>query len=232
MDIKQKITRINRTLMTKKQNKYIVIHYVGAVSSAKNNANYFYLVNRGASAHYFVDDKEIWQVVNDCNSSWHCGAKVYFHSECRNTNSIGIEMCCKKDKNGKLYISEKTIQKTIELVKLLMKKYKIDINHVLRHYDVTHKNCPAPFVENEELWINFKNRLIEKEEETFEPYLVKIDTNVLNVRAGAGTKYKITTRVNKGEVYTVIGEVMNGNTKWLRLKSGVGFISSMYTKRI
>ena len=40
--------------------KYIVIHYVGAVSTAKNNANYFYNAYRGASAHYFVDENEIW----------------------------------------------------------------------------------------------------------------------------------------------------------------------------
>lgn len=94
MKINKKITKVNKTVMSKKNNKYIVIHYVGAVSTAKNNADYFYSVNRGASANYFVDDNEIWQVVEDKNAAWHCGTTgKYYHKECRNENSIGIEMC-------------------------------------------------------------------------------------------------------------------------------------------
>ena len=40
-----------------------------------------------------------------------------------------------------------------------MQKYNIPIENVIRHYDVTHKNCPAPFVENTKAWDNFKNML-------------------------------------------------------------------------
>ena len=66
----------------------------------------------------------------------------------------------------------------------------------------------------------------------FKIYKVKITTDVLNVRKGAGTNYGVACTVKKNEVYTIIGEVMNGSTKWLKLLSGSGYISSKYTKRV
>ena len=49
------------------------------------------------------------------NVAWHCGSmNGYKHKYCRNTNSIGIEMCSRKDKNGKYYIKEETIVSAIE----------------------------------------------------------------------------------------------------------------------
>lgn len=157
MQIIKDLTNINYSKGNNRKIKYIVIHYVGAVSTARNNASYFKNTYRGASAHYFVDDNEIVQVVEDKDVSWHCGADKYY-CEARNSNSIGIEMCCYK-KNGKLDISNKIVDKTIELVKELMKKYNIDVNHVVRHYDVSHKVCPAPFVNDENRWNEFKKRL-------------------------------------------------------------------------
>ena len=41
MDINKNITTINRTLMSNRNIEYIVIHYVGAVSTAKANTDYF-----------------------------------------------------------------------------------------------------------------------------------------------------------------------------------------------
>lgn len=154
--INKKLSVRNRTVMSNKKNLYIVIHYVGAVSTASANASYFYSAYRGASAHYFVDDNSIWQAVADKNAAWHCGGPLQgsgkhpFYGKCKNSNSIGIEMCCKK-KNGKLYITDKTIENTADLVKHLMKKHGIPAGHVIRHYDVTSKNCPAPYI-NESKW--------------------------------------------------------------------------------
>ena len=55
--------------------RYIVIHYVGATGTAKNNVDYFYGGDRQASAHYFVDDGSIWQSVEDFNGAWHVGLR-------------------------------------------------------------------------------------------------------------------------------------------------------------
>lgn len=159
MEIKTKLTIVNRSIMNNKQNKYIVIHYVGAVSTAKANAEYFYAVNRRASAHYFVDENEIYQVVKESDSAWHCGTTGKYYNNCRNSNSIGIEMCCFNN-NGTLDISEKVINNTVELTKQLMSKYNIPVENVIRHYDVTHKCCPAPFVNNPNRWNDFKSRLV------------------------------------------------------------------------
>lgn len=168
MNINKNITNTNRTVMNNKKNGYIVIHYVGAVSSAYNNTVYFKSAYRGASATYFVDDNSIWQCVEEKDSAWHCGASLYYNGA-RNSNSIGIEMCCFNNK-GKLDISEKTINNTIELVKDIMKRYSIPVENVVRHYDVTRKVCPAPFVEDVSRWNDFKNKLTDKPEE-------EIDTN-------------------------------------------------------
>ena len=97
LPINKYITKKNRTISNRSSIKYLTIHYVGAVSSAKNNCAYFYSTYRGASAHYFVDDNSIWQCVKDKDIAWHCGANYYYNG-CRNSNSIGIEMCCYKKK--------------------------------------------------------------------------------------------------------------------------------------
>lgn len=135
--INKLITPFNYTKATAKKNDWLIIHYVGAVSSAKANAQYFYKSKRGASAHYFVDENEIWQVVEDENIAWHIGA-VKYYNKARNNNSIGIEMCCKIDPSGKWYIKQETINNTIELAKMLCKKY--NIKNVARHYDCTRQN--------------------------------------------------------------------------------------------
>ena len=59
-------------------------------------------------------------------------------------------------------------------------------------------------------------------------YMVKITCDTLRVRTGPGTNYYISTRVYKNEVYTIVGE-KNG---WGQLKSGAGWISLNYTKRV
>lgn len=98
------------------------------------------------------------------NVAWHCGSmNGYKHKYCRNTNSIGIEMCSRKDKNGKYYIKEETIVSAIEHTNYLMQKYIIPVENVIRHYDVTGKICPRSFVEDEKLWLAFKDRLEDEE---------------------------------------------------------------------
>lgn len=68
---------------------------------------------------------------------------------------------------------------------------------------------------------------------TFKAYKVKITADVLNVRKGAGTNYSTNGSVKKNEIYTIIGESTGkGATKWLKLKSGAGYIASDFTAKI
>lgn len=153
--------------------KYIVIHYTaGDGDSDESNARYFKGANRQASAHFFVDDDSITQSVNIKDIAWHCGGSVYndvkktggakFNGACTNSNSIGIEMC-DTNRNGKYELSNKTRNNTIKLVNALMSEFNIDINHVVRHFDVTGKYCPRyfcpPYGDSKE-WDKFKKDIV------------------------------------------------------------------------
>lgn len=140
--------------------KYIAMHYTANNGdTALGNCNYFYSAYRGASAHFFVDENSIWQCVSLNNTAWHVGAKKYYHPSARNSNTIGIEMCSRKDASGKYYIKDATVENARKLVRWLMGEYGISVSNVIRHYDVTHKICPEPWVRNSALFINFKNSL-------------------------------------------------------------------------
>ena len=170
------ITKINFTDKNSTERiKYIVIHYFGGLATAENLAKYWARTYAGASAHYAVGHEgEIFQIVEDDDVAWHCGAKSYKHASCRNSNSIGIEMAVKKESTATMsasdkdwYFTEETVQATIELTRTLMKKYNIPADHVIRHYDVTGKICPNPYVLNifEETWQKFKAAIADKQEE-------------------------------------------------------------------
>lgn len=155
------ITKVNRTVMTNKQNKYIVIHYTGnRTDLAKSNANYFRSIKRGASAHYFVDKTSVYQVVEDKDAAWAVGknyGKNNLFNVVKNANSISIEMC---SNNGA--IAEETFQNTVELTKTLMKKYNIPASNVYRHLDVASKRCPGwPgwYESNPVYWNRFKTAI-------------------------------------------------------------------------
>ena len=141
---------------------YIVIHYTGnKTDTAEANANYFYDTYRGASAHYFVDDINVYEVVSPNNTAWSVGVNYGSNNlfgKCTNVNSINIEMC---STNGR--ITEATFNNTVELTKKLMKKYNIPASRVVRHYDVCSKQCPAWkgwIGSDTSLWDKFKKSLV------------------------------------------------------------------------
>lgn len=145
---------------------YLVIHFTANDGdSAKNNADYFAREAPGASAHFFVDEREIWQSVKEKDIAWHCGTRgMYFHPYCRNANSLGVELCSRK-RGEKYYFTPETVKNAQQFVRSLMKRYSIPMENVVRHYDVTHKNCPAPFVEDAGAWQKFKAGLMEQAKE-------------------------------------------------------------------
>ena len=180
MEIKEIVAHTSNYTKGRKQPiQYIVVHYTANNGdTAQGNGTYFSQPNRNASAHYFVDESTVIQSVKDTDTAWHCGAKSYRHEKCRNDNSIGVEMCSEKDNNGQYYINEQTQRTTIVLVRRLMKKYNIPLENVLRHYDVTGKLCPEPFVRNQVQWLDFKQKLTEQKEVHKEMVYNYIDDNM------------------------------------------------------
>ena len=158
MKIHKMLSKYNQQSRNGSRIKYIVIHYVGAISSARNNCIYFRGGYRGASAHFFVD-KKIYQSIPLNMAAWHCGGNLQdtgnayvegnrgatLHGVCTNNNSIGIELCCKK-KNGRIVPTEEAINTAIPLVQWLMDKYNIPASRVIRHFDVTGKCCPNGYI--------------------------------------------------------------------------------------
>ena len=139
---------------------YLVVHYTaGRNDTAMNNGAYFAREAVGASAHYFVDEYAVVRSVPEDRVAWHCGGVDYRHPDCRNGNSIGVEICCKYE-NGVYYFAPAALERAQALLRLLMEKYEIPAEHVLRHYDVTGKLCPAPFVgKGYSAWETFKGGL-------------------------------------------------------------------------
>lgn len=159
--------------------KYIVIHYTANDGDTdEGNGNHFANNKVYASAHYFADGDSITQSVPDDYIAYSVGGKKYsdcnktgggkFYGQCTNANSISIELC-DEVKNGKYDFTKATIANAIELIKILMKKYNVPIERVIRHFDVTGKNCPAPFVDNA-LWSEFKSIITESGDLTMAQY--------------------------------------------------------------
>lgn len=216
--------------------KYIVLHYTGnsgTSATAKGNANYFHTCTRKASAHYVVDENAtIYQCVPDNRAAWSVGDSSNghgtFYGKCTNTNSISIEMV--SHSNGSYYIPDATIQRAAELTRDLMKKYGINAEHVIRHYDVTTKACPEPMcgtTAKNKKWAAFKALLTTTVTALSKTVQIKSADGSLNVRSGPGTSYSVIGSLSTGKTADVIGISDN----WYKIKygSGYGYISSAYT---
>ena len=160
LKVTEMLTKYNHDKASGRKIKYLVIHWVGAASTAVNNGTYFQGGDRGASAHYFVNDTHIVKSVRERDIAWAVGrhglldqgspnAKYggSLFGKCTNQNTVSIEMGCKKNAKGKLYITEKTIKNTADLVQAIQKRLGIDDDHVIRHFDVNGKLCPYPDIE-------------------------------------------------------------------------------------
>lgn len=190
----------------KREVKYIAIHYTGNVKdTSKNNAKYFNeATNANASAHLFVDDNEIYQSVAYHDKAWHVGTKNgYKHAEARNMNSIGIEMSTTA---GNYTVSETTIKNAAYLCAYLCNLVNITVKdvdtYVIRHYDVTGKECPRQMVRNPNEWIAFKQAV----KDILNSGVINSTTTVINTTSNS---YPVPT--------TVLKQGAKGDTvKWLQ----------------
>ena len=158
--------------------EFIVVHYLGVPNADNPN-----LYGGGYGGHYNIKrDGSVYKAADPKMAVvWHCGGGLQgsgghsFHGICTNFNSIGIEcgVCYTdtsvKDASGdsdQWYFTIETQESLVWLVSKLMDEYGISLDHVIRHYDVTGKICPNPYVKNNKLrtswtWEEFKSRLAE-----------------------------------------------------------------------
>ena len=149
-------------------NEFIVVHWTANKNDkAESNGKYFTnVLARPASANYFVDENVIVRSVEDNYIAYAVGGAKYrgtkgakYYGTCKNANSISIELC-PDFKDVTYFFTEATLENAADLTKDLMKKYDIDIDHVIRHYDVTGKDCPGIFVDSDAAWTDFKERIV------------------------------------------------------------------------
>ena len=133
----------------------IVVHYVGNPgTTAQANRNYFEGISitheASASSHFIVGlEGEIIQCVPL--------DEISYASNQRNVDTIAIETCY-TDESGKF--SDVTYDSLVHLTAWLMGKYNLEIDQVIRHYDVTGKECPRYYVRNEWAWDQFKEDVV------------------------------------------------------------------------
>ena len=152
------ITRTpNRTI------KYLAIHYTAGASSAPGRAKNMKVSwekTRRASADFGVDDRDMVQfnpdlrnykcwAVGDKKNAYSGGGRLY--GIATNANTISIEICSNLRSGASAaipnhdgwYFTDAALDNAVRLAKILMKKYNIPIERVLRHYDISGKVCPG-----------------------------------------------------------------------------------------
>ena len=154
------INEYSRPALALEQVNGIVIHYTANPgTTAIQNRSYFENLaethETKASSHFVIGlEGEIVQCI-PCN-------EISYASNDRNFDTISIE-CCIEDETGKF--NGNTYNSLIKLTTWLMGRYDLSSEDVIRHYDVTGKNCPKYYVEHEDAWDEFKEDLLNYIEE-------------------------------------------------------------------
>lgn len=137
--------------------KYIVVHYLGVVGQN------FELWNNGYGATFTIAwNGDVYWTADYTAVTWQCGGGLQgegghsFYGKCTNYNSVSIENCVKRidnkyegdDNDDKWYFTEETQESLVWAVSKMMDDLNIPIDRVIRHFDVTGKICPNPYVRN------------------------------------------------------------------------------------
>ncbi|MEG0952700.1 MAG: peptidoglycan recognition family protein, partial [Niameybacter sp.] len=86
--------------------------------------------------------------------------EVAYHASSANSDHIGIEVC-HPDSSGKF--STPTYEALIILILDICKRYQLNpLGDVIRHYDVTGKDCPRYYVKHLDAWETLKQEVNNK----------------------------------------------------------------------
>lgn len=236
MTIKQIIANVKNYFKKKYNKKWLVIHFsANDGDNATNNGKYFKNNVVKASAHYFVDDDTVVQSVEEDYVAYSVGGKklngtkgAKYYGVCTNYNSISIELC-DTVRDGKYNVSSKTRKKAIELARDIVKRHNISESHVIRHYDVTGKNCPSYFVSDESSWESFVDEIFKTTTSTTKTNVYNASV-VKSLQKALNTSYKLKLDVDGKlgtktktvlETYIVKNYTKNAYAKWVqqRLKA-------------
>lgn len=178
---------------------------------------------RSASAHYCIDSDQIVQCLPDDEVGFHIGGARYrpigqrlmagFRGLTPNYFAIGFEMCVNSDG-----IWEQTKDKSVDLAAYLLFKHGLGIERLIRHFDVTGKDCPRMYINNAD-WHGFKS-VVSSRLNNYTEYRrrAKCATTDLNVRSGPGTAHPVIFTLKKDEPVVVFRVTPNG---WAEIGDGL-----------
>lgn len=127
--------------------EYFAVHYLGV------NGENPYLYGGGYGGTFYVSKSgEVYQAAKVTDKLWHVGASSgfsYIHPDARNNNTIGVECATytasgRNDDDETWYFTEATQVAAAKLAACVALEYNIPLDHILRHGDITTKNCPSP----------------------------------------------------------------------------------------
>lgn len=160
--------------------EWIVIHYTGETSTqgdAERAARSIIRSSRESSTHYLIGKDCIVNILPVKYAAYHVGklddSKII---PCYNGNSIAVDLCeSKLDCTNESvscrdwYFEDAVINTAVNFVASLAVSYGVQADRIVRHYDVTHKQCPRPFVgkdvnehtgkTHDSAWLEFKRRI-------------------------------------------------------------------------
>lgn len=227
----------------------ISIHCVVGQCSVETLGTIFANTSRQASANYGIGyDGKVGMYVQEGNRSW-CTS-----SSDNDNRAVTIEVA--SDTTNPYAVRDSAYKTLLDLVTDICKrngKKKVvwfgDKSKTLAynpaademvltvHRWFANKSCPGDYLHNlhPQIAAEVTKRLggsdsgttTSASKPTFTPYIVLVNTAVLNVRKGPGTNYAITTQLRKNEVYTIVVE----QDGWGKLKSGAGWIYLGYTSK-
>ena len=124
----------------------IVIHYVGNPgTTAQQNRDYYASHSSEVSSHFVIGLKgEIIQCI-----PLHEKSSASNH---RNKDTISIEVC-HPDESGKF--TQASYESLVKLTAWLCEICDLDSDDIIRHYDITGKQCPLYFVTHNDAWERF-----------------------------------------------------------------------------
>ena len=199
--------------------QYIVVHNTANDASAKNEVYYMTRNNSATGFHYAVDNKEIVQGIPENRNAFHAGDG---NKGTGNRKGLSVEICYSKSGGSRFDDAEKL---AVKFIASKLKQKGFGIERVKKHQDFSGKYCPHRTLDKG--WHAFLD-MIKKELNASKTHKVRINTETLNYRSGAGVSYPVKGQVKQGEVYTIVEE-LNG---WGKLKSGAGWINLKYTKKV
>lgn len=217
-----------------KKIKKITIHHAAGKLTVKQIGGIFANRSRQASSNYGVDNNgDVGLYVPEKYRAWTSSNRA------NDEEAITIEVA--NDGGApNWHVSDKALETTIDLCVDICERNGIDrLNYngkksgnLTRHNMFAATACPGPYLQSKFPYIAAEvNRRLAEGDEVKNPtasFRVKVVVDALNIRAGAGVKYKKTGCIRDRGVYTIV----KVSGKWGKLKSGAGWVHLGYTKKI